>query len=536
MHKWLYKTPNEFDDILMRSDGEYLTGLGFIKTNSNVKSTKNEEEELVIFKETSNWLDIYFGGKNPNFKPRYKIANSTAFRSRVIEIMTAIPFGQTLRYKDIAAAIVKSKGLKKMSSQAVGGAVGWNPIGIIIPCHRVIGSNDSLTGYSGGIKIKQHCCCMSKKIKKWKNDIMAPIKTSAKKKTKMRKHYLDNIRWLTIILVLIYHVFYLFNSVGVLGGMGGFAPKQSQDVFLYIVYPWFMVLFFVVAGMSSRYALATRTNKQFLKERTMKLLVPSTLGLLVYQWIGGYFNLLIGGAWQTISAFLKYPLMVLTGTGPLWFIQMLWLFSIMLIIIKSVDKKDKLYNWGGKCNLWILLLLFLPVWGAAQILNVPVITTYRFGIYLFTFLIGYFVFSHDEVMEKLEKVWLPLLLAAGILGVIFVGFFFGKNYTEGECLQSVLTNLYLWITILAVLGGGKKWLNQNSAFTQYMTKASFGIYIVHYPITLAICYGLKNYVLWPTPMIYVTAIVMTLFLSVMTNEVIRRIPIINFLVLGVKKT
>lgn len=352
----------------------------------------------------------------------------------------------------------------------------------------------------------------------------------------MRKHYLDNIRWLTVILVLIYHVFYLFNSVGVLGGVGGFAPNQIQDVFLYAIYPWFMVLFFVVAGMSSRYALTTRTNKQFLRERTIKLLVPSTLGLSVYQWIGGYFNLLISGAWQTIPTFLKYPLMVLAGTGPLWFIQMLWLFSIILIIIKKLDKKDKLYNWCEKCKLWILLLLFLPVWCMAQIFNLPVITTYRFGIYFFTFLVGYFVFSHDEVINKIEKRWLSLSISAFVLGIIFVWCFFGKNYADGKCLQNILTNLYLWIAILAILGSGKKWLNWTSAFAKYMTKVSFGIYIVHYPITLAICYVLKNYVLWPTLMIYISAIAMTLFLSVVTNEIIRRIPIINFLVLGVKKT
>lgn len=154
-YKWLYHTPDDFDDILLNSDGEYLTGLGFVSSKDANKHVLNcEEKELPIFKQTSLWLDIYFSGKNPNFIPKYKLENLTPFRREVIDIMNTIPFGSTLTYGEIAKTVVKSQGRKKMSSQAVGGAVGWNPICIIIPCHRVVGSNGNLTGYSGGIKNK----------------------------------------------------------------------------------------------------------------------------------------------------------------------------------------------------------------------------------------------------------------------------------------------------------------------------------------------------------------------------------------------
>ena len=155
IYKWLYKTPSEFDDILMNSDGEYLTGLCFIGSKDENKQIVNcEEKELPIFKETRKWLDIYFSGKNPDFTPKYKIENMTPFRKEVIDIMNTISFGKTLTYSDISKIIAKNRGLEKMSSQAVGGAVGWNPICIIIPCHRVVGKNGSLTGYGGGIKNK----------------------------------------------------------------------------------------------------------------------------------------------------------------------------------------------------------------------------------------------------------------------------------------------------------------------------------------------------------------------------------------------
>lgn len=107
-----------------------------------------------IFEETCKWLDTYFSGKEPDFTPKYKVNNLTDFRKEVIEIMNTIPFGETITYNDIAKIIAKRHGIKRMSAQAVGGAVGWNPICIIIPCHRVIGANRALTGYGGGIKNK----------------------------------------------------------------------------------------------------------------------------------------------------------------------------------------------------------------------------------------------------------------------------------------------------------------------------------------------------------------------------------------------
>ena len=109
---------------------------------------------MPVFDKTSKWLDIYFSGQEPDFTPEYKIENLTPFRKQVIDIMNKIPYGKTITYNDIAKEIAKSKGIEKMSAQAVGGAVGWNPICIIIPCHRVVGTNGSLVGYGGGINNK----------------------------------------------------------------------------------------------------------------------------------------------------------------------------------------------------------------------------------------------------------------------------------------------------------------------------------------------------------------------------------------------
>ena len=154
-YKYIYKTPEEFDDIILESDGEYLTKLIFLNS-SDLKKTNNDAKfkNLDIFEITKNWLDIYFKGEIPNFTPKYKLYNLSDFTMEVIEYIKKIPYGKTISYKDIADKIAEMRKIEKMSSQAVGGAVGRNPICIIIPCHRVIGSNKKLIGFGGGIKNK----------------------------------------------------------------------------------------------------------------------------------------------------------------------------------------------------------------------------------------------------------------------------------------------------------------------------------------------------------------------------------------------
>ena len=161
----------------------------------------------------------------------------------------------------------------------------------------------------------------------------------------MRKVYIDNIRWITVVIVVIYHVIYMFNGITPYGVIGPFSEFQPQDIYMYVVYPWFMLLLFVVSGMSARYELNVKSEKEFIKTRTRKYLVPSTIGLFVFWWILGYYNMLIGGAFEqmtNVSKFVLFLIMCISGTGPLWYIQMLWLFGVLLIGIRKLEK-DRLY-------------------------------------------------------------------------------------------------------------------------------------------------------------------------------------------------
>lgn len=148
-----YQSP--VGNILLAADEIGLTGLWFEgqKYFALYLDKEHEEKELPIFKQTKRWLDVYFSGKEPDFSVPLHFTG-TDFQNEVWEILYSIPYGTTMTYGEIAKQIAAKRGLKRMSAQAIGGAVGHNEISIIVPCHRVVGSNGSLTGYAGGLDKK----------------------------------------------------------------------------------------------------------------------------------------------------------------------------------------------------------------------------------------------------------------------------------------------------------------------------------------------------------------------------------------------
>lgn len=353
-----------------------------------------------------------------------------------------------------------------------------------------------------------------------------------------RKYYLDNIRWITVVIVVIYHVIYMFNGVQKFGVLGPFRDNQLQDAFQYLVYPWFMALLFAVSGMSARFYLDCHSTKEFVRDKTRKLLVPSTIGLFVFQWIMGYYNIKIGGGFDSFSGVpgpVVYVIMVLSGIGVLWYIQMLWAFSMLLLLIKKLEK-DRLWNAAAGTPVWLLLLLAIVLYGAAQILNTPVITVYRFGIYGFCFFVGYFIFSHDEVIERLSRWWCVLALTATGLGIAYTVIYFGENYAIEPVINNPLACLYCWNAILAILATMKKYGDRENSFTRWMTKKSWGLYIFHYLPLAMTAYYLKLYVSdMPDLVVYLLVGVSAFAGAFILYEVISRIPVIRWCVLGIKK-
>ena len=172
VHKAFYESPLGL--LVMVSDGESLVRLDFVRDAEKVESdlvadvvfcgscateVGNEADDVnyandVVLAKTKRWLDGYFAGRRPDFAPPLK-PQGTPFQELVWQLLLGIPYGATTTYGELAQAVARRLGKERMSAQAVGQAVGHNPIAVIIPCHRVVGSKGQLTGYAGGLERKK---------------------------------------------------------------------------------------------------------------------------------------------------------------------------------------------------------------------------------------------------------------------------------------------------------------------------------------------------------------------------------------------
>lgn len=284
-----------------------------------------------------------------------------------------------------------------------------------------------------------------------------------------------------------------------------------------------------------RFALVQQGNRTFLRNRARKLLVPSTLGLFVLHWVTGYLNIRMGGAVDTIPKPMLYPISVLSGIGPLWFVQLLFLFSAILVLIRRIDRNDHLFRIGEKCPSWLICAFALLIWGAAQVGNMPVITTYRIGIYLTAFLLGYAVFAHETVMERVERMRWGTLAVALIGAAAYGAWTNGQNFTDAAYLQSLWANVYLWAVVLAILGNARHYLHQETAVSRFFTQRSYALYVVHYPVLLLTASLLTERTTLPAALMYLLTLVIGFGATLGLSEVICRIPGIRYLVLGIRK-
>jgi len=148
-----YQSP--LGEIVIASDGTAITGLWLVGQRHFDIEVEGciTDKDLPIFEEVSRWLDIYFTGNNPGEIPAVRM-NGTPFQLEVWHILQTIPYGKLITYREVTELIAKKRGITKMSARAVGNAVGRNPVSILVPCHRVVGSDGKMTGYAGGIERK----------------------------------------------------------------------------------------------------------------------------------------------------------------------------------------------------------------------------------------------------------------------------------------------------------------------------------------------------------------------------------------------
>lgn len=375
--------------------------------------------------------------------------------------------------------------------------------------------------------------------------------------TSDRKAWIDNLRWITIFIVVVFHIFFFYDNIDSVPMFQKLGPNTSPvipgtepveyasqvlpfsqwtfaGVFQYAVYQWFMLLLFVVSGICAKYTLQKKTVREFLRNRVTKLLVPSTLGVICVHWIAG---------WLEASMFMpadvpivvKFIISILSGTGGLWFCHVLIVACLMLALVKKIDKKNKLEALGEKSNLLVALLLYFVMFGEAQVSNVPMVTTYRMAYYPMGFMLGYYVFSSEKLLAQLKKFGWIFLLTGIAAGVCYIIKFYGIYYAKYEVLNNWLSVLYAWLMTLGILGFAQNFLNFENKFSKYMSGCGWGIYINHITLMIVINYLLAPYTSnLSIVIIYIIELVASLSLSIGLWELLKRVPFFRYVLYGIK--
>lgn len=356
----------------------------------------------------------------------------------------------------------------------------------------------------------------------------------------MRKAYLDNIRFSTIMLVLVFHVFFFFSNIGIAGIFPGWAPYQPgyfrwEGVYEYAVYPWFMTLLFVVAGSAAYPALQKISDGAFLKARAHKLLLPSVVSVLLLGWLPG--SIVVkqsaGNALDAVPGPIKWIIYTCSGIGALWFCQVLFVACLLLVLVRRLDRGGGLAALGGKAGPGFGVTLFFLLWGAGNIGNVPLVESYRMGIYLFAFLVGYYVFSQEKFLALLKKYWAVTAAGAVLSGAVFVATGYGRYY-GAALLGGWQASLFTFFSVLAVYGTFQKWFDGSNRVTAFCSKISWPVYILHIPVYL-VCLKIMLGLGWPVWAQYPVLLAAGFVVSPCLALLLGKIPGVRVLLFGYQR-
>lgn len=355
-----------------------------------------------------------------------------------------------------------------------------------------------------------------------------------------RKYYIDNLRILCILLLFPFHAAMCFNAFGD-GFYVWFSGSKALSQIVIGVYPWWMSLLFVLAGMSTLYALKRRTAAQYAKERVLKLLIPLVFGLLIIvppqTYIADVFNCgYTGNYFEHYSVFFG-KLTDLTGQdgaftpAHLWFILYLFVISMVTLPLTAWYAKKEKKMPVGKLPLPVILSFFVVTKLSTAILDLGGKSV---GGFLVLFLLGFFVISDEQVQEKLEKNAFPLGIA-WILLIIARCTMYGLDASGDVADVFFLVGYAMleWIGILAAIGLGRKFLNKNWKFTQYFAPAAFPMYFFHQTVLVAVAF-FTAMLTRNVPIAWLVIVILSFTLTVAVYELFKRCPVTRFM-FGIKK-
>lgn len=354
----------------------------------------------------------------------------------------------------------------------------------------------------------------------------------------MRKNYLDNLRWITVLLLFPYHTFMIFNAFDESYYVKGVDLTATSSV-ITAIWPWIMPLLFVVAGISSAYALQKRTLKQYVKERFTRLFLPLLFGILLIVPAMTYFAEKFHNGY-TGNYFEQYILFFTKATdltgyeggftpAHLWFILYLFVISLLALPIMTFSQKKNYKLLTEKIGLPLLLILFIVPLIMRPFLN---ISGKSVGEYFAFFMLGYFVMSNENALEKVDKYRWPLT-GLFIAGMTFVVTMFIIRPDINRLLYDVLVGLYAWCGILALLGLGKHYLNIKNKLTDYFSKSSFLVYLFHHLWIVATAFYIFNITQKPTLQI-ILILLCSIPLTFLTYEIVKRF-VVTRLMFGLRE-
>jgi peptidoglycan/LPS O-acetylase OafA/YrhL len=353
----------------------------------------------------------------------------------------------------------------------------------------------------------------------------------------IRLHYIDNLRWISILLLFPFHTAFIFCA----GWYGYYVqsdqPSAAAHLLTVTVEPWIMPLLFGIAGMSMRFALQKRTPLEYLRERFMRLLVPFIAGVVLVCPVIAFYALKFhtGYTGDFPGAFVhfftsirpdRYPY-GMTGdfsVDHLWFIISLFIFSVialgMILTWRGLGGRSLS---PGSAGVPVLVLLFIPVW----LLNYAgtSVTGYSMPAYFAIFLIGYSLLAADGIQELLERNRAGLLAAWIILtaGVMWTyGILLGHSEVFwGSSAAFVLTG---WTGVLALMGAGRHCLDTGTPLTTRLHAASYPVYILHQAVVVAVAYYVLLMDGMPQVLQYAGIVFLSIILTFTCYEVLKRIP------------
>ncbi len=343
----------------------------------------------------------------------------------------------------------------------------------------------------------------------------------------MRKLFIDNLRWIAILFLFPYHTARIFDSIQSFYVKG--AASQLATDFVLSCTPWFMPVLFVLAGMSTRYALQKRNNREYIKERFSKLLIPLISGLLLLIPMQTYFAEIFHNHYS--GTYLEQYVLFFTKVtdfsgylggftpGQLWFVFYLFVISLAALPFINFVKKRGI-SWRN-ANFRVMPL-FLITLTFSYVLD---ITGKSMGEYFSLFLLGYFILSEETVQAFLDRQRVLLSILGGILIIFTVVF---QTSLEPGILARGTMILTSWISILAILGIGRHYLNFQNKWTKYLSSSSFAYYLFHQ--SLIVCIGFYVLQCKIPPYVQYTIILFGSFLGcIFAYEVCRRFKVLRFL-------